>query len=275
MYHVEPITDFERPELRPYQTMRWDATHRALNLFVAEGEKVVRRLLETDLEIVSMLMPPRWLEILAPQLEARPENIHVFVAEKSLLETLTGFTMYQGLLAVARIPPPRPLEEWLRQTGQPRLWVAMEGLSNAENVGVLVRNSAAFGVQGIVVGETCSSPWLRRAVRTSMGTVFRMPVVESVRLVHTLRELQAHGVRCIAAHPRPEAVPLPKADLRQDCCLVFGSEGEGLSPAVVAVCDQIVAIPMPPEVDSLNVGSAAAVFLYEVCRQRGRLFKSS
>jgi len=271
MYRVEPITDFERPELRPYRTLRWDATHRALNLFVAEGEKVVRRLLETNFEILSMLMPPKWLDVLAPQVEARPEMIRVFVAEKSLLETLTGFTMYQGLLAVARIPPPRPLEELLAQSARPRLWVAMEGLSNAENVGVLVRNSAAFGVQALVVGETCSSPWLRRAVRTSMGTIFRMPVVEAVRLTHTLRELQAQGMRCVAAHPRPEATPLSRADLSGDCCVVFGSEGSGLSDAVVAVCDEAVAIPMAGDVDSLNVGSAAAVFLYEACRQRGRV----
>lgn len=271
MYQVELLRDLDRPELRPYRTLRWDATHRALNLFVAEGEKVVRRLLNSNLEIVSMLLPPRWLDILAPALERRPERIRVFVAEKSLLETLTGFSMYQGLLAVARIPPPRSLEEWLQHTARPRLWVAMEGLSNAENVGVLVRNSAAFGVQGIVVGETCSSPWLRRAVRTSMGTVFQMPVVEAVRLTYSLQLLQANGVRCIAAHPRPEAIPLSRADLRGDCCLVFGSEGEGLSEAVVRICDQIVAIPMSPEVDSLNVGSATAVFLYEACRQRGRI----
>jgi len=269
MYEVERITDFERPELRPYRTMRWDATHRAMNLFVAEGEKVVRRLLESDLEIVSMLLPPKWLEILAPQLEARRERIRVFVGEKALLETLTGFTMYQGVLAVARIPPPRPLEELLAGSARPRLWVAIEGLSNAENVGVLVRNSAAFGVQALVVGETSSSPWLRRAVRTSMGTIFRMPVVEAVRLTHTLRELQAHGIRCVAAHPRPEATPLWRADLRGDCCVVFGSEGSGLTDATVAVCDEMVAIPMPPEVDSLNVGSASAVFLYEARRQRG------
>ncbi|NGO38435.1 RNA methyltransferase [Limisphaera ngatamarikiensis] len=271
MYEVERITDLDRPELRPYRTMRWDATHRALNLFVAEGEKVVRRLLESDLEIVSMLMPPKWLEVLSGQLAARPERIRVFVAEKSLLETLTGFTMYQGLLAVARIPPPRPLEELVAGLARPQLWVAMEGLSNAENVGVLVRNSAAFGVQGLVVGETCSSPWLRRAVRTSMGTVFRIPVVEAVRLTHTLRELQSYGIRCVAAHPRPEATPLSKADLRGDCCLVFGSEGSGLTEATVSVCDEMVAIPMAPGVDSLNVGSASAVFLYEVNRQRGRV----
>jgi len=271
MIHLERITAFDRPELRPYQTMRWDATHRCQNIFVAEGEKVVRRLLASDFEVVSMLLPEKWLASFEPLLEARPEHIRVFLAEKKLLETLTGFTMYQGVLAVARIPPPRPLEDILAAAPRPRLLVAMDTLSNAENVGVLVRNCAAFGVQAVVVGETCSSPYLRRAVRSSMGTVFRMPIIEAVRLTHTLRELQAAGIRCLAAHPRNENTPLSRADFSQDCCIVFGSEGAGLSQPVLAMCDEAVAIPMPPEVDSLNVGSASAAFLYEACRQRGRV----
>ena len=151
------------------------------------------------------------------------------------------------------------------------LLVAMDTLANAENVGVLVRNCAAFGVQAIVVGETSSSPYLRRAVRSSMGTVFRLPVIEAVRLTHTLRELQAAGIRCIAAHPRNDNTSLSRADFTSDCCLVFGSEGAGISGPVLAACDEAVAIPMPPEVDSLNVGSASAAFLYEACRQRGRI----
>ncbi len=267
---LERITSFDRPELRPYQTMRWDATHRCQNFFVAEGEKVVRRLLESDFEVVSMLMPEKWLASFRPLLEARPEDVRVFLAEKKLLESLTGFTMYQGLLAVGRIPAPKPVEEILAAAPRPRLLVAMDTLANAENVGVLVRNCAAFGVQAIVVGETCSSPYLRRAVRSSMGTVFRMPVIEAVRLTHTLRDLQAAGIRCLAAHPRNENTLLSRADFASDCCVVFGSEGHGISEPVLAACDEAVAIPMPPEVDSLNVGSASAAFLYEASRQRGR-----
>ena len=78
-----------------------------------------------------------------------------------------------------------------------------------------------------------------------------------------------HGDRDIAAHPHTDQKFLSQANLSDDCCLVFGSEGYGLSPAVLAACDDTVAIPMPPKVDSLNVGSAAAVFLYEANRQRG------
>jgi TrmH family RNA methyltransferase len=75
-------------------------------------------------------------------------------------------------------------------------------------------------------------------------------------------------VHCIAAHPHTDQRTLSQADFSRDCCVVFGAEGTGISPAVLAACDEAVAIPMPPSVDSLNVASAAAVFLYEAQRQR-------
>jgi 23S rRNA (guanosine2251-2'-O)-methyltransferase len=88
-------------------------------------------------------------------------------------------------------------------------------------------------------------------------------------LAETLRELRARGIRCIAAHPRADGKTLSQADFTGDCCIVFGSEGDGISQAVLESCDEAVAIPMSANVDSLNVGAAAAVFLYEVQRQRG------
>jgi tRNA G18 (ribose-2'-O)-methylase SpoU len=149
------------------------------------------------------------------------------------------------------------------------LVAAVDGLSSAENVGTLVRNCAAFNVQALITGETCASPFLRRAVRSSMGTIFELPIFESTALERTLCELRSRGIRCVAAHPHAQRRTLTEANFRCDCCLIFGSEGFGISPGVLKACDELVAVPMPPKVDSLNVGSAAAVFLYEVNRQRG------
>jgi tRNA G18 (ribose-2'-O)-methylase SpoU len=147
----------------------------------------------------------------------------------------------------------------------------VDGLSSAENLGSLIRNCAAFNTQAVIVGETSASPFLRRAVRSSMGAIFQLPIVETGGLAETLGCLRRRGIRAIAAHPHADGRTLPQADFSKDCCLVFGSEGYGLSPAVLAACDEAAAIPMPPTVDSLNVGSAAAVFLYEANRQRGQM----
>jgi tRNA G18 (ribose-2'-O)-methylase SpoU len=148
------------------------------------------------------------------------------------------------------------------------LIVALEGVSNSENVGVVVRNCAAFGAGLLVIGETCASPYLRRAVRNSMGAIFQLPVLESHDLVRTLETFRASGIRCVAAHPHAPEATLSRAGLRRDCCLVFGSEGDGLTHRTLAACDEAVSIPMAAGVDSLNVANAAAVFLYEALRQR-------
>lgn len=271
MFHVEKVASLDAPDLQPYRTMRRQQEHRAEGIFVAEGEKVVRRLLESRFTVRSLLLPQKWVQELQPLLEARSETVRVYVAEKKLLESLTGFSMYQGLLAVGQVPPPLEVQSILANASRPWLVVATEGLSNAENLGALVRNCVAFKVQALLVGETCSSPYLRRAVRSSMGTIFLLPVVETRSLTESLRALRTRGLRCIAAHPHARGRILPQADLRSDCCLVFGSEGHGLSDSVLSVCDETVAIPMPPEVDSLNVGSAGGIFLYEASRQRSAL----
>jgi len=293
---IQKIAALDLPELAPYRTMRRPLEHEAQGIFVAEGEKVVRRLLESRFEVVSVLLPEKHLESFRPLLAARPENLNVYLAGKKLLESLIGFSMYQGVLAVGKIPPPASLDDIFQKSSarssppamtrqEPMLFAAVDGLTSAENLGALVRNCVAFGVQALIVGETSSSPYLRRAVRNSMGTIFQLPVIELAKLgqrhqftakPHTtkstllecLKELHGRGVRCIAAHPHTDKKLLSQADFSGDCCLVFGSEGDGISPAILEACDEAVAIPMPPAVDSLNVGAAAAVFLYEVARQR-------
>jgi len=270
MLRVHQLVSLDLPELQPYRTMRQQLEHRRQQIFIAEGEKVVRRLLESRFTVVSVLLPEKWLTNLEPLLKSRPEEIDVYVAEKELLETLTGFSMYQGLLAMGRIPCLATLDGVMQTSPCPYLFAAVDGLSSAENLGVVVRNCAALDVQALLVGETSNSPFLRRAVRSSMGTIFQLPVVELTNLAEALQELRRKNIRCIAAHPHTDRKLLFQADFAKDCCIVFGSEGYGISPAVLAACDEAVAIPMSGGVDSLNVGSAAAVFLYEVQRQRGK-----
>ena len=100
--HIEKITSFGAPELQPYATLRRPLEHRQQGIFVAESERVVRRLFESHFSIVSMVMPEQHLEAFREQLEARPENIAVYLAEKKLLETLTGYSVFQGVFAVGK-----------------------------------------------------------------------------------------------------------------------------------------------------------------------------
>jgi tRNA G18 (ribose-2'-O)-methylase SpoU len=270
---IHPITALDRPELAPYATLRQSREHRREGFFVAEGDKVVRRLLASHFGVVSVLLPARRLAEFEPLIRARPEDVAVYVMEIAELEKLTGFPFFQGVLAVGKIPRLHTLDSILAETRPPRFFVAIDGLTNSENVGVIVRNCAAFGAQALIVDDSSASPFLRRSVRNSMGTIFKLPIVETASLVGALQRLRGEGMRVIAAHPQPEHRAIGAADFRRDCCVVFGSEGPGLSSAVLAACDESVSIPMEAEVDSLNVGSAAAVFLYEAAKQRGEASK--
>lgn len=268
MVTVQFLTNLDLPELQPYRTLRQPEEHFRNGIVVAEGEKVVSRLLESSLTVFSVLLTPEWLEVYQPRLEQRTEHIIAYCAPKSVLETIVGFHLHQGIMALAKVPPQPAFQDFVALAEKPFLFVALDGLTNAENVGVVVRNAAAFGAAGIVVGKTSSSPYLRRAVRNSMGAVFSLPVYHTPNLAATLQELSA-AANCslIAAHPHGETW-LPSAHFKENVCVVFGSEGEGISSAVLEVCSEKVMVPMAHGVDSLNVASACAVFLYEVQRQR-------
>ncbi len=266
--NIETIKSLDAPELEVYRTLRRPEEHERAGVLVATNVKVLQRLLASRFRIVSVLLTPTWLERLEPRLRARSEDFRVYIGEQALLETITGYQLHQGALAVAKIPPQPGFESLLGAAPRPLLLAAVEGIANAENLGSLVRSCAAFGVSFLIVGETCGSPFQRRAVSGSMGAIFEQPVAQVNNLVATLMNLRKQGIRCLAAHPRPGSNRLSSEDFRGDCCLVFGAEGPGLSAEALAACDGTVAIPMPSHMNSLNVAAAAAVFLYEASRQR-------
>lgn len=265
MSTIHRITSLDLPELQPYRTLRRPQEHLTRGIFVAEGEKVVRRLLASRLPIISLLLTDDWLGQIG--LEVQNLSADVYVADKALLMEIVGFRMHQGIMAVALVPKEPGLDELVQSSNPPRLFVALDGLVFAENVGVVVRNCAAFCVQGILVGPTSASPYLRRAVRNSMGAVFQVPVIHATSLSDSLRSLQTHGVSVILADAHTSTT-LYDLDYRKDICFVFGNEDAGASTEVRAIATSIVRVPMKQGVDSLNVASASAVILGEVSRQR-------
>lgn len=266
---VIQVAALDHEDLSCYRTLRRPAEHRKAGFFVAEGTLVVERFLQSSLETVSVLLTPGLLRRFEPLVNRRIEGVRVYVAEKKLLESIVGFECHQGVMALGRVPCPPAPHELAQTLAPPRLFVALDGITSAENTGVIIRNAAACGASALIAGETSADPWLRRSVRNSMGAIFRLPVAYAPELVSTLQMLRReHGFRIVAAHPRPDATPLCAADFSRDTCVVFGSEGSGVSEAILAVCDVAVAIPMAEGIDSLNVASASAAFFYEALRQR-------
>jgi tRNA G18 (ribose-2'-O)-methylase SpoU len=266
---VLQVTSLDDIGLSFYRTLRRPHEHRKAGLFVAEGTRVVERFLESPLEAISVLLTQTLFDRYRPLIECRGEAITVYIAEKKLLETIVGFECHQGIMAIGKVPLPPPINELLATLPRPHLLAAVDNLTSAENTGVLVRNCAACGVNALIVGETSADPYLRRSVRNSMGTIFRLPVLYADTLTKLLSELrERHAFQIVAAHPQPQSEKLFDADFLRDTCIVFGNEGDGISKNILAECTASVAIPMAPGVDSFNVACASAVVLYEAMRQR-------
>jgi tRNA G18 (ribose-2'-O)-methylase SpoU len=200
--------------------------------------------------VTRVLCTPEW----ADRLEV-PEGLEVRTAPRDRLDRLVGFRLHQGLMALGRIPPPAPLGR--------SLLVALDDISNAENVGSILRTCAGFGVEGVLVGPTTASPWLRRAIRVSIAAPLQVPVHFVPDLAAAVRPLNAW-----AAHIHGARKTYTEIDWGPDCCLVLGGEARGPSDEVLGACKGAIYIPMAAEWDCLNVASSAAVLLAEVQRQR-------
>jgi tRNA G18 (ribose-2'-O)-methylase SpoU len=267
--NIHHVTSLEVEELSPYRTLRRPMDHYRQGIFVAEGEKVVRRLLQSNIEIISMLLTPEWFDQLFAVRESDQRvGFTVFIAPKQLLQTIVGFHLHQGIMALGRIPPQGTLEDTLQQIASPHLLVALDGLNHAENIGIIVRNAAGFGVDAVIVGQTSCSPYLRRAVRNSMGTAFTLPIIHVEQLVTALTTLKRQFRTIVYATEPSSPVPLSSVDLTGNVCIVFGNEDAGVSREILRISHQRVAIPMQQRTDSLNVASASAICLYEARKQR-------
>ncbi|WP_433022813.1 TrmH family RNA methyltransferase [Kribbella sp. CA-294648] len=228
-------------------------------LFIAEGDKVIRRAAEAGYEPRSFLLAPRWLDSLADVLERWPTT-PVYVVTEELAEQVTGFHVHRGALASYRRRPPAELEELL---GGQRIAI-FDDIVDHTNVGAGFRAAAAMGVDAVLITPTCADPFYRRSIKVSMGTVFQVPWTRLTSWPEPLQVLKDHGFTVAALALTDNSITLDALTARHDekLALIFGTEGHGLKPHVLDQSDLTVKIPMAPGVDSLNVASAAAVTFY-------------
>lgn len=140
-------------------------------------------------------------------------------------------------------------------------------LQNPGNLGAIVRVSEAAGASGVIAAGQCADPFGWKAIRGSMGSVLRVPVVSCDTVHQAVSDAQAHGMSIVATVPRTGRAH-SAAQLAGPVALLIGGEGIGLAPEVLAEADQLVSIPMCSPVESLNAAVAAAILLYEAARQR-------
>jgi tRNA G18 (ribose-2'-O)-methylase SpoU len=249
--------------LADYRDLQDHRPGEASDRFVAESEVVVRKLLASPLPVVSLLLTAPRLAALEAALTAADARFPVYVVPQAVMDQVAGFHVHRGCLAIAERPRGTRLPEGAR------LVVVLVDLVDVDNLGAMARNAAAFGADALLLSPRCADPFYRKAVRTSAGAVLSLPVVRADCWPDDLLALQKQrGFVLAGAVLGPEARPLADFVPPPRLALLFGSEGPGLDQDTQRLCDELLTIPMAksPAVDSLNVATAGAVFLYH-CTQ--------
>ncbi|HMF41555.1 MAG TPA: RNA methyltransferase [Polyangia bacterium] len=285
------VRDAADPRLQDYRHLKERHLNAEGGRFVAESERVVRRLIGSGLTVHSVLLTPARLATLA---EALGGPFPVFVAAQPVLDAVAGFHVHRGCLAIGERPASAPLPRGARTL------VVAEDLTDVDNLGALARHAAAFGADALVLSPRCADPFYRKAIRVSLGAVFGLPVIrlQAGAWPAELEALRADGVAIVGAVVEPGATPLARFVPPARFALLLGAEGPGLSDAARAACDHRVTIPMsgtlggfpnPPAMvrgeqsspaphaipmstgaDSLNVATAGAIFLYALTQSARR-----
>lgn len=259
---VTYIVDPADPRVDDYRELNSIAVRTVMEgdeFFMGEGYVPIDRMLDSGHRMRSVLLHPKRLKRFIPTME-RPEmaGVPVYVGEQEVIAEIVGFNMYRSCLASAFRAPMPTVEDLARSC---RRLVVLEALNDDQNVGAIARAARAFGIDGIVISPTCNDPYQRRTVRVSMGEILHMPVARASAedWPGALDTLRSNGFQTWAMTPAAGAVDLWDIDVPDRVAVVLGAEGHGLETATMDASTHRVRIPISSNVDSLNVGHAAAV----------------
>ena len=261
------IEDPQDPRLADYRDLRDVQLRKSLEadqgLFLAEGEKVVRRAVEGGFAPRSFLMAPRWLEGLGDVLAS--SDAPCYVLSEELAEEVTGFHVHRGALASLHRRPLPSVDEVLAGA---RSVLVIEDVVDHTNVGAIFRSGAALGFDAVLLSPRCADPLYRRSVKVAMGAVFSVPWTRLPDWRDGLPALSRAGFTTVALTLADDAVPVEEAVAGVDrLALVLGSEGPGISKLWQSLAHRRAVIPMRQGIDSLNVAAASAVACYVAARR--------
>ena len=202
---------------------------------------------------------------------AQQAQLKVTFQERSALDRLTSGASHQGV--ILRQPPFQyatlaALLDLGRQSERPAFLLMLDGITDPHNFGAILRTAEVAGCQGVIVARDRSCPVSAVVEKTAAGALAHLPLCRVTNLARTIDELKTAGIWCYGLAGESAAEDLYAADLTDNLALVVGSEGKGLRPNIRKHCDQLLAIPMPGQVGSLNASVATGIALFEAVRQR-------
>ena len=263
---IETIDDPADPRVADYRALQDAELRRRRGLFVAESRAVVRSLLASSrFRTRSVLLTASALDSLREALRAA--DVPVYLASHEVARAVVGFDFHRGCVALGERGPEPRLETLVARPG-PRLVLALEDVSNPDNVGGVFRNARAFGADAILLSAGSADPLYRKAIRTSMGASLATPFAHLADWMDGLARLRAAAYTLVALTPDASALDITLLGERRAVpsrvALLLGAEGSGLRAGTREAADVLWRIAMAPGVDSLNVATAAAIALHHL-----------
>lgn len=244
--------------------------HTIENVCIAEGIKSVRKMIRSNVDLLSIFSAEKYhTEIDALLSENLKYQTQLFSASPEMMSAIAGFKLHEPVMAIGRIPDFSKLDELGGKI------CVLNGIVNSENVGSIVRNALAFGVDSIIFDLKTSSPYLRRAVRVSMGSVFFVKVHCSADLAADLIKLKEQDYQLVSAEISEESIPINEFAPKSKVCYIFGTESQGVDKELLNISDVIVEIPINKQADSLNVAASSAIVLQAAAYRRQEAGNSS
>ena len=255
-----PIEALEDPRLDPYRDLK-HSNSRLRETFVAEGEKLVLRLLESGCRTESILCTAAARDRLGKR---PPADVPIYITSTPLISRLIGFQFHRGILACGLRPVQQNLESLLASNAAAKrlLIVLCPEIRDPANLGTIIRTAAAFGAVCLVAGLDGTQPFSRRVLRTSMGSVLQLPIIQTESWTEIFETLHRREFDTIATVIDPAAESLSSASRASRVALLLGNEDTGLPGKLKDRCRRQVRVPMADGVDSLNVAVAAGIIMH-------------
>jgi tRNA G18 (ribose-2'-O)-methylase SpoU len=257
------IADPADPRIEAYRDIKERDLVGRQGRFVAEGEVVLRTAIRSGRHpLESVLLTEGRVESLADALAGLPGDIPIYSAPQAILDGIVGFRLHRGILAIGSQGEMRTADELLSAMPDHAQVVVVMGVSNHDNVGGIFRNAAAFGVDAVLLDDTCCDPYYRKAIRVSVGATLIVPFARLGRGEDPVGLLDRHGFEAVALSPSgagrlSDYAPAARTGL------ILGAEGPGLPGEVLAKA-HTVGIPMATGFDSLNVATTSGIALHHL-----------
>ncbi len=252
------ITDLAIPSLQIYRQLRDNAVTKD-NSFIADSPKVVKMLLERDIQVRSILATEKFYHDNKELIEQKEIPL-LYVAEKSLMKEIVGHNIHHGVMMHGIRPQQTPIEQMGNHI------IMLENITKNENVGAIARSAAALEIDSFIVSEKSPHPFGRKALRVSMGYASQLKLDTYHDSFATIERLKKLGYKIFAAEVTKDALPLQKVKVPHKWVLLMGDEHTGLSDAILKACDATIMIEMSPEVKSFNVAVASSIMMYHFKR---------